>query len=102
MNLKQRNFFLKAALLGGLGLAVASGQTQDTSGNGLLKGNFQFRNVAIQAVDGNSNPTQVTATFGSIVFDGNGNYTITGTQVDNTVMSGAPQPFSRTGVYAIA
>jgi uncharacterized protein (TIGR03437 family) len=99
MNLRQS--FLQAALMAGLGLATASGQTQDTSGNGLLKGNFEFRNVAIQAVDGNSNPTQVTATYGSIVFDGNGNYTITGTQVDNTVSSGAPQPFSTSGTYAI-
>jgi uncharacterized protein (TIGR03437 family) len=87
--------------MAGLGLVTASGQTQDTSGNGLLKGNFEFRNVAIQAVDGNSNPTQVTATYGSIVFDGNGNYTITGTQVDNTVSGGSPQPFSTTGIYAI-
>jgi len=96
-----RQSFLQAAVIAALGLATASGQTQDTSGNGLLKGNFEFRNVAIQAVDGNSNPTQVTATYGSIVFDGNGNYTVTGTQVDNTVSSGAPQSFSATGTYAI-
>jgi uncharacterized protein (TIGR03437 family) len=99
MNLRQS--FFQAAVMAGLGLVTASGQTQDTSGNGLLKGNFEFRNVAIQAVDGNSNPTQVTATYGSIVFDGNGNYTITGTQVDNTVSGGSPQPFSATGTYAI-
>lgn len=96
-----RQSFLQAAAIAALGLATASGQTQDTSGNGLLKGNFEFRNVAVQAVDGNSNPTQVTATYGSIVFDGNGNYTITGSQVDNTVSSGAPQSFSATGTYTI-
>jgi uncharacterized protein (TIGR03437 family) len=95
MNLRQ------AVVLAGLGMAMVSGQTQDTSGNGLLKGNYQFRNVAVQAVDGNGNPTQVTATYGSIVFDGNGNYTITGTQVDNTVSGGTPAPFSTTGTYAI-
>jgi uncharacterized protein (TIGR03437 family) len=95
MNLRQ------VAVLAGLGLAIASGQTQDSSGDGLLKGNYQFRNVAVQAVDGNGNPTETTATYGLIVFDGAGNYTITGTIVDNTVSNGAPQPFSTTGVYAI-
>ena len=92
---------MKTAVLAGLGLAIALGQTQDTSGNGLLKGNYQFRNVAVQAVDGNGNPTQVTATSGLIAFDGNGGYQVTGTQVDNTVSNGAPQNFSATGSYAI-
>lgn len=92
---------LQAAVLAGVALASASGQTQDTGGNGLLKGNYQFRNVAVQAVDGNSNPTRITATYGLIAFDGAGNYTVTGTQVDNTVSGGSPQPFSTTGVYAI-
>src|SRR5579862_6900511 len=91
----------KTAVLAGLGLAIASGQTQDTSGNGLLKGNYQFRNVAVQNVDSNGNPTQVTASYGLITFDGAGNYTITGTQLDNTVSGGAPQTFTTTGVYAI-
>jgi uncharacterized protein (TIGR03437 family) len=91
----------QVVVLAGLGLAVASGQTQDTSGNGLLKGNYQFRNVAVQAIDTNGNPTEVTATYGSIVFDGNGNYTITGTQVDNTVSGGAPQAVTIAGTYAI-
>jgi uncharacterized protein (TIGR03437 family) len=101
MNLRQSKSLLKAAVLAGLGLAIASGQTQDTSGNNLLNGKYEFRNVAIQAVDTNGNPTQVTATSGVITFDGNGHYTITGTLVDNTVSSGSPQALSTTGVYAI-
>lgn len=101
MNLRQSKSLFKTAVLAGLGLVIASGQTQDTSGNGLLQGNFHFRNVAIQSVDANMNPTQVTATYGLIAFDGAGHYTITGNQVDNTVSSGAPQTFSTTGTYAI-
>jgi uncharacterized protein (TIGR03437 family) len=101
MNLRHSMSLLKTAVLSGLGLAIVSGQTQDTSGNGLLQGNFHFRNVAIQNVDSNMNPTQVTATYGLIVFDGAGHYTVTGSQVDNTVASGAPQTFSTTGTYAI-
>jgi uncharacterized protein (TIGR03437 family) len=88
-------------LLSALGVAIASGQTQDSTGNGLLKGNYVFRNIAVQAVDTNFNPTEITATYGTIVFNGAGTYTLTGTQVDNTVSGGAPQAFSTTGVYAI-
>jgi uncharacterized protein (TIGR03437 family) len=101
MNLRQGKSLLQAAVLAGFGMAVATGQTQDNSGNGLLKGKYEFRNVAVQTVDGNGNPTQVTATYGLITFDGAGNYTITGTQVDNTVSGGSPQTFTTTGVYAI-
>jgi uncharacterized protein (TIGR03437 family) len=101
MNLRQSKSFLQAAVLAGFGWVAAWGQTQDISGNGMLKGNYQFRNVAIQAIDTNSNPTQVTATYGLIVFDGNGNYSITGTQVDNTVSGGTPQTFTTKGTYAI-
>ncbi len=84
-----------------MGAAGVYGQTQDVSGNALLKGNFRFRHVAVQTVDSNGNPTQVTASYGLIVFDGAGNYTITGKSVDNTASSGAPQALSVTGTYAI-
>ena len=83
------------------GLAVAAGQTQDTSGNGLLKGKFVFRHVAVQNVDSNFDPSEITASYGTIAFDGNGNYTITGTSVDNTVSGGSPQALNVTGTYAI-
>jgi uncharacterized protein (TIGR03437 family) len=88
------------------GIAVAFGQfafgqTQDTSGNGLLHGNFEFRHVAVQNVDANSNPTQVTATYGTISFNGAGSYTISGTTVDNTISGGAAQALNVTGTYAI-
>jgi uncharacterized protein (TIGR03437 family) len=101
MSLRQNRFWFRAAVSSVLALASANGQTQDTSQNGLLKGNFQFRHVAVQTVDQFGNPTQITATYGLIVFDGAGNYTITGTQVDNTVSSGAPAAFKATGTYAI-
>jgi len=101
MNLRQNKFLFSAAAWAVFGVAAARGQTQDTSGNGLLKGNFQFRNVAVVNTDGNNNPTEVTATYGAIVFDGNGNYTITGMQVDNTISNGTPLAYNVTGTYAI-
>jgi hypothetical protein len=82
-------------------VAMGYGQVQDTSQNSLLNGSFAFRHVAIQNFDGNLNPTQVTASYGTIQFDGKGNYTISGTKVDNTVSNGAPQTLSVTGTYAI-
>jgi uncharacterized protein (TIGR03437 family) len=91
----------KAAGLIVIGMAAAAGQTQDTSGNGLLKGSFAFRHVAVQNVDSNFDPSEITASFGIIVFDGAGNYTITGTSVDNTVSGGAGQSLSVKGTYAI-
>ncbi len=100
MTLRQNTFLIQAAALAVFGLS-AYGQTQDVSGNGLLKGSFRFRHVAVQDTDANGNPTQMTASFGTIVFDGNGNYQITGTSVDNTVSSGAPVALSVAGVYAI-
>src|SRR5215469_2360159 len=90
-----------------VGGAMLSAQTQclpgfDTSGNRLLKGAFRYRQVAILNYDQNGFVTEVQATSGTITFDGNGNYTISGgSSVDNTVSSGAVQSFSATGTYVI-
>lgn len=92
---------LRALLLTALSLAGAYAQTLDTSGNGMLKGAFHFRHLAVQNVDADNNPTEITATFGTITFDGAGHYTMSATSVDNTVSSGAPQPLTLSGTYAI-
>jgi uncharacterized protein (TIGR03437 family) len=99
MRSSQNKFLLPALAM--LGAAVSYGQVQDASGNSLLNGSFRFRHVAIQNFDQNFNPTQVTASYGTITFNGGGSYTIAGTTVDNTVSSGAPQPLNVTGTYAI-
>jgi uncharacterized protein (TIGR03437 family) len=84
----------KLAAIAGLGLASLQAQTYDTSGNSLLKGNFHFRQLAVTNWDDNGNPTEITAAYGVIAFDGAGNYTLTGTEVDNTIDDGMPQPLS--------
>jgi uncharacterized protein (TIGR03437 family) len=96
-------FPLTAFLVLGLSVAPgqASGQTQDSSQNGLLKGSYRFRDVAVQNVDEFFNPSEVTATYGTITFDGAGNYTIAGTQVDNVATNGLPVALNVTGTYAI-
>jgi uncharacterized protein (TIGR03437 family) len=91
---------MRVALLSALAMA-AFAQTQDTSGNGMLKGAFHFRHIAVQIVDANGDPTDITAVYGTITFDGAGNYTMNATSVDNGVASGAPQPLKASGTYAI-
>ena len=84
-----------------LGLAAAAGQTQDNSQNALLKGSYRFRHLAFQNVDSTYNPTEITASSGTITFDGAGGYVISGTTVDNVFTSGQPQPLNVSGTYAI-
>ncbi len=83
------------------GAVAAVAQTQDSSQDGLLNGAYKFRHVAVLNVDESGNPSEVDAIYGSITFDGKGNYTISATSVDNTVSSGAPQALNETGTYAI-
>jgi uncharacterized protein (TIGR03437 family) len=101
MHQRQNTSLFAVVVMAAFGLAIAAGQTQDISGDGLLKGPFAFRHVAVQNIDGNFDPSEITASYGTITFDGAGNYTIAGMSVDNTVASGAPQALSVTGTYAI-
>jgi hypothetical protein len=89
------------AAIAAFGLASAAAQTQDNSGDGLLKGSFRFRHVAVQIVDEYYNPSDITAVYGTITFDGAGNYTLAGTSIDNGVANGAPQALNLNGTYAI-
>ncbi len=95
----QSTHYLMAFLV--LGLASAAAQTQDNSQNSLLNGTYRFRDVAVQKVDSNYNPTEITATSGTITFDGAGNYVIVGTSLDNTVNNGSARPLTVNGHYAI-
>src|SRR5581483_4852731 len=82
-------------------LSAAMAQTQDNSGNPLLKGSFRFRHVAILSVDSNNDPAEVAASYGTITFDGAGSYVLNGSIVDNTVNGGASQVLNTSGTYAI-
>ena len=87
---RQNKFLFFTAAFFLLGLAGAAGQTQDNSQNSLLKGSYRFRDVAIQNVDEFYNPTEITASYGTITFACAGNNTISGTQVDNVATNGLP------------
>jgi len=101
MHLRHIKSLLSISAFFAFGVAVAVGQTQDNSQNSLLKGSYRFRHVAVQNVDEFFNPTEITASYGTISFDGAGNYTISGTIVDNVQTAGLPETLLVTGTYAI-
>jgi uncharacterized protein (TIGR03437 family) len=68
----------------------------DASGDGLLNGTYNFREVMWR----NGSDLSRVAMYGTIVFDGNGNYTITASVFNSAL--GAVQPFSRTDAYRIS
>ena len=82
-----------------LTLPVASAQIWDPSGNGLLNGAYNFRQVAYQT-DANGNTVQAISLYGTITFDGQGHYAILGTRLGSQV--GFPQGYSINGTYSIA
>ncbi len=74
------------------------GQTFDSSGNGLLNGNYFVRQVLTQP-DANSNISSATSIIGIITFDGVGDYSFTGQMM---TQGGSAQSYSTSGGYNVA
>jgi uncharacterized protein (TIGR03437 family) len=68
----------------------------DASGNGLLNGTYNFREV----MWGKDGDLHRVAIYGSIVFHGDGTYALSSSVIDSAM--GAIQPFSTTGAYRIS
>jgi hypothetical protein len=68
----------------------------DSGGNGLLNGTYNFREVMWR----NGSDLSRVAMYGTIVFDGNGAYSITASVFNSTV--GSIQSFSRSDAYRIS
>jgi uncharacterized protein (TIGR03437 family) len=97
----------KTLALVGLLLQLAAGrqaaaQTWDNSGNGLLKGNYYFRQVVWLVGDNAGDLSEAISLFGGINFDGNGAYTINGQVMDSNSQTGQPQNYTANGTYSIA
>jgi uncharacterized protein (TIGR03437 family) len=79
----------------------AAAQSWDTSGNGLLNGTYYFRQVMwLGGYNSANDLEEAIAIYGSIVFAGNGTYTLTAKAADaaeNTVTS-----ITGSGAYTIA
>jgi uncharacterized protein (TIGR03437 family) len=81
-------------------LAAAQAPTFDTSGNKLLSGSHYFRYVGYEVGDTAGDIDSAITLYGGITFDGNGNYTITGQELDTG--NGVVQNASLTGTYTIS
>jgi len=82
----------------------AAGQTWDTTGNGHLNGAYYFRQVAwLGQADNINDLTDAAALYGTIVFDGQGHYTLQGAQFIS-LQNGGPSAytFSQPGTYSLA
>ncbi len=95
-----KRILMLLALAGSLGssLSVAA-PVWDSTGNGLLKGDYNFREV-VYVSDGTGAMLQEIAYFGTITFDGLGSYTLSG---NNTLMNtGSTIVIPAVGTYSVA
>src|ERR1022692_1030334 len=81
------------------GLALAAAPAWDSSGDGLLSGTYNFRQV-MYISDGSGNINQELAYFGNISFDGKGGYTLSGSNTLNNTSGTLGIP--ATGTYSVA
>jgi uncharacterized protein (TIGR03437 family) len=75
----------------------------DSSGNRQLNGAYYFRQVFYFVADDNGEIGEATTVQGTITFDGNGNYSCTGTFLDSSTGSATPVAVTNeTGTYVIS
>ncbi len=91
-----RNAFTAALMLAG----ALSAQDWDTSGNSLLQGRYNFRQVVWNVKDSTGDLARSVAITGSIEFNGSGQYRLSATVVDS--ISPREQSLSLDGFYAIS
>jgi uncharacterized protein (TIGR03437 family) len=83
--------------------ATAQTVPWDTSGNSLLNGTYNFRQVYYQVADQSGNLGQGAALYGNIVFSGKGVYSLSNaTLVTYTQGTSSSKAYSASGTYSIA
>jgi uncharacterized protein (TIGR03437 family) len=78
----------------------AAAQSWDSSGNTLLNGTYYFREVFYVIRDSSGDLGQAIALYGTVAFDGKGNYTMSATDYDSQY--GYPRSGTLTGTYTIS
>ena len=83
METMRRFLLFVLACIAGAGLAGA--QSFDNSANASLSGSYYFRNVLyIGSSAGNGSLSRAIAAYGTMAFDGNGAYSVTGSYFDSS------------------
>jgi uncharacterized protein (TIGR03437 family) len=76
-------------------------QVFDNSGNGMLSGAYFVRQVLTLPDENSGAIDQAVSLTGTMTFDGNGNYTFTGQELNSTVGTTAVA-YSTSGIYAVS
>ena len=79
-------------------LAFAAAASGQVSSNSSLTGPYYFRQVLLVTDSSGTNVTDTRSGFGTLTFDGNGNFTINGQQLIGT---SAPAALTGSGTYAV-
>lgn len=82
-------------------MLAADSPSWDSSGNGLLNGAYNFRQVFYYLADSAGDLYDASSAQGQINFDGNGHYTLSDATVYNLTI-GLSRKLARTGAYSIA
>ena len=82
--------------------AFAQTPTWDTSGNGMLKGAYYFRQVYYQIGYNDGSLDDAVTVYGTFTFDGNGNFSSTGLGVTFVEAGYNPSATPFKGTYSIA
>jgi uncharacterized protein (TIGR03437 family) len=82
------------------GLALSRAQTIDSSANGSLRGNYFIWELALSSFNSVGAFAQARSLYGSITFDGGGNYSFNG-QLSDTNSGSVARPYAANGKYAI-
>jgi uncharacterized protein (TIGR03437 family) len=88
-----------------VGAGAIQAQNWDTSGNGMLKGQYYFRQVSYEVGDKYGDLDVEEVLYGNITFDGNGNYALSGFSYFAGLSGGIPSSsgaVSTNGTYSIA
>src|ERR1051326_6818147 len=95
---------MKSGLLLFLAAAGSSlfAQTWDTTGNQLLQGTYYFRQVAWVVGDNSGTLGQAISLYGTVAFDGNGNYTMNASAFDSGGNGSVQNNIVLNGTYSIA
>src|SRR5258706_12289860 len=76
----------------------AAAALSQVSGNQSLTGKYYFRHALLVTENGNTNVTDTRSASGTLTFDGNGNFTVSGQQLVGTA---APVSLTGLGTYTV-